>query len=91
MLNQTGTRNISCSVVRSHLIRNGCATFLGSNVVLIKHRPARLGGLSAWLCLESSKCTSKDLQRTNGRFGESTSSTRMTAYVKGCPISARHR
>jgi hypothetical protein len=60
-LNRIGARNINLSVIRTHLIRNGFSTSLGSNVVLIEHRPSEIGGLSAWLYPESIKCMSKDL------------------------------
>jgi hypothetical protein len=69
MLNRTGARNMCCSAIRIHRIRNGFSTSLGSNVVLIQHRTARLGRLSAWLNSESTNGESKDLQSTNGRFG----------------------
>ncbi len=79
MLNRTGARNISCSVIRSHRIANGFSTSLGSNVAFIEHRAARLGRLSAWLDLERTNCASKDLQSTSGKFGEGIPSVQMSA------------
>jgi len=58
-MNRTGARNINCSVIRSHRIRNGFSTSLRSNVVFIEHRTARLGRLSAWRYLESTNCGAK--------------------------------
>jgi hypothetical protein len=43
MLNRIGARNISCSVIRSHRIRNGFSTSLGSNVVLIETPRSEIG------------------------------------------------
>ena len=62
MLNRTGARNVSCSVVRIHRIRNGFSTSLGSNVVPINHHAASLGQLSSWYCRDRTNSPSKELQ-----------------------------